>query len=167
MRRRAVVSLLLGLAAAILCAAMVTARPVHALPSVAMRPTRAAKATSAAPIHRIGHARPGFGARLGDSLVTSGNWAGYDVTGSGFSSVSASWVQPTVQADGQRTPWRASGSVSTVTAATPSNSLARRPRTTTARSVTRPGGRCTTTVPIPRCRSLPWWSARGMRCRRT
>jgi hypothetical protein len=99
MRRRAIAALSLGSAAAILCAATVTAWPVHGLPSVAMKPTRPTKAASAAPMRRIGHARPGFGARLGDSIVTSGNWAGYDVTGSGFASVSASWVQPAVQAD--------------------------------------------------------------------
>jgi hypothetical protein len=63
-----------------------------------VKPTPA-RAPSGAPMRRVGHARPGFGGRLGGSIVTSGNWAGYDVTGGGFSSVSASWVQPAIQAD--------------------------------------------------------------------
>jgi hypothetical protein len=61
-----------------------------------MGPT-VAHAASAAPIRRIGHVRPGFGGLLGGSQVTSGNWAGYDVTGGGFTSVSATWTQPYVQ----------------------------------------------------------------------
>ncbi len=60
------------------------------------RPTRA-HTPSSAPIRRIGHARPGLGGMFGGSQVTSGNWAGYDVTGSGFTSVSATWTQPSVQ----------------------------------------------------------------------
>jgi hypothetical protein len=52
-----------------------------------------------APIRRIGHTRPGFSGLLGSSLVTSGNWAGYDVTGGGFTSVTATWTQPVVQPD--------------------------------------------------------------------
>ena len=54
---------------------------------------------SAAPMRRIGRVRPGLGGLLGGSVVTSGNWAGYDVTGGGFSSVSASWVEPAIQSD--------------------------------------------------------------------
>ena len=60
------------------------------------RPTRA-HTPSSAPIRRIGHARPGLGGMFGGAQVTSGNWAGYDVTGGGFTSVSATWTQPSVQ----------------------------------------------------------------------
>jgi len=52
-----------------------------------------ASATPAAHIHKpLNH---------GLSHSTSGNWAGYAVTGAKFTSVSASWVQPSVKATSQ------------------------------------------------------------------
>ena len=81
-----------------------TTSSVHGLPAtvrrqppVALTRPAAATSTSSDPIRRIGHARPGLGGMLGGSQVTSGNWAGYDVTGGGFTSVSATWIQPPVQ----------------------------------------------------------------------
>ena len=50
------------------------------------------------PIRRIGGLGPRAGL-FGGSLVYSENWAGYDATGGGFTSVTASWTQPAVQAD--------------------------------------------------------------------
>jgi hypothetical protein len=57
----------------------------------------AAVATAASPILNTpiaGHRLVGPGGLISHS--TSGNWAGYDVTGGTFTSVSASWVQPAV-----------------------------------------------------------------------
>jgi hypothetical protein len=51
------------------------------------------KATTAAPIRRIGRAR-----RLFDGSTTSStNWSGYDAIGGGFTSVTATWMQPAIQ----------------------------------------------------------------------
>jgi hypothetical protein len=62
-----------------------------------MRPTLAT-APCSAPIRRVGVPGPllrGPDALQGTS-VPSTNWAGYDATGGGFTSVTASWVEPTI-----------------------------------------------------------------------
>ena len=42
------------------------------------------------------HQRPGGSSRW--STVSSQNWAGYDATGGGFTSVTASWIEPSIPA---------------------------------------------------------------------
>ena len=79
------------------------ARPMHrTLSSAQERPLATTRPTladgpSAAPTHRLHRVAPGFGVLLGGSIWTTPNWAGYDVTGGGFTSVAASWVQPAIQ----------------------------------------------------------------------
>ena len=62
---------------------------------------RASRAAVAAPIRRIGSPSPlpRRPTALPGSSVSSSNWAGYDATGGGFSSVTASWTQPAVLPD--------------------------------------------------------------------
>ena len=50
----------------------------------------------AGPVQRIGGLRPRFGELSGGSSAPTSNWAGYDVAGGDFTSVSASWTQPSV-----------------------------------------------------------------------
>jgi hypothetical protein len=64
-----------------------------AMALLAVLPAAAAAQPSVA--QSSGHTHP----RLGTS-GSSQNWAGYDATGKGFSSVSASWTQPTVASSG-------------------------------------------------------------------
>ena len=74
-------------------------------PVVGPTPTNGARAKSpalgtaaaglvAAPTGRTGECRI-----LDGSQVTTGNWAGYDTVGPGFTSVTATWTQPAVQPD--------------------------------------------------------------------
>ena len=79
-----------ALLVAALCAGALLAPPALALPTAAR--ARAAGPPAAAPIHRLGHAHT-----AGRSTVsTSTNWAGYSVSGAAYSSVTATWTQPTV-----------------------------------------------------------------------
>jgi Peptidase A4 family len=52
----------------------------------------------AAPMIRVGSTLPGLGP-LARATTQSSNWAGYDATGGGFTSVSATWTQPAVTPD--------------------------------------------------------------------
>jgi Peptidase A4 family len=74
------------------------------LPSPKLAP---ALGSLAAPAHRLHRAGSGFGV-LGGSVVPTLNWAGYDVTGGGFSSVTATWVQPAIQISSTSTAYHAS-----------------------------------------------------------
>ena len=84
----------------ILLAASALALPLFVISSVSA-------AQVGAPQARFGHAAisglpRGMGVvreLRGGTLRTSPNWAGYDVTGGGFRSVSATWIQPEVQPD--------------------------------------------------------------------
>ena len=49
-------------------------------------------------MRRVGGVAP----RLGGSHESSANWAGYDATGGGFTSVTATWIQPAVPVDGSQ-----------------------------------------------------------------
>ena len=62
---------------------------------------------STAPTHRLHRVSPGFGVLLGGSIWTTPNWAGYDVTGGSFTSVTATWVQPAIQANYSSTSYQA------------------------------------------------------------
>jgi hypothetical protein len=55
-------------------------------------PAAAGASVRHAPIHKISHS-------------TSSNWAGYDVTGGHYTTVSASWTQPTVNCSVTPTGW--------------------------------------------------------------
>jgi hypothetical protein len=68
-------------------AALVVVSVLAALPAAAAAQSSVAQSS--------GHTHP----RLGTS-GSSQNWAGYDATGKGFSSVSASWTQPLVASSG-------------------------------------------------------------------
>jgi hypothetical protein len=62
-----------------------------------------AKAPCAAPIQRVTRRGPQVSELCGsdalqETTVSAMNWAGYDATGGGFASVTASWVVPPVQA---------------------------------------------------------------------
>jgi hypothetical protein len=90
--------------AAMAAAALFSGAQASASPAL-MSPLRAAAHQSSgappaqAPIRRV--VIP-FHARLGGSTnlpVTSSNWAGYDATGGGFTSVQASWSQPLIEPD--------------------------------------------------------------------
>lgn len=59
---------------------------------------------AAAPIHRVGRARRLFAG----STATSTNWAGYDAIGGGFTSVTATWIQPAIQPSYTSTAFHAS-----------------------------------------------------------
>lgn len=48
--------------------------------------------------HPIEHLHRRLGRSSSWSTITSQNWAGYDATGGGFASVTASWVEPPIQA---------------------------------------------------------------------
>jgi hypothetical protein len=48
--------------------------------------------------HPIEHLHRHFGRLNSEGTATSQNWAGYDATGGGFASVTASWVEPPIQA---------------------------------------------------------------------
>jgi hypothetical protein len=88
-----IVTLLLVPAGAL---AATAADATHRVPPATAAPI-SARASTSAPIRRIGGVRPGLGGALGGSIVTTANWAGYDVTGGGFTSVAAVWTQPAVQ----------------------------------------------------------------------
>jgi hypothetical protein len=67
------------------------------LPVLASLPASAIAASNAAPLQRIGTPSP-IGRSASGSRRTSeesSNWAGYDVTGDGFTTVTATWTQPT------------------------------------------------------------------------
>ena len=93
-----------GLSVVMLLGALVMAGRVERAPVTAVKAVARAgagvTATShpgaTAPIRRIGTPGPlarGPNGSLGTS-VTAANWAGYDVTGGGFTAVTASWTQP-------------------------------------------------------------------------
>ena len=55
--------------------------------------------SQAAPMIRVGSTLPDLGPLTRSMATQSSNWAGYDATGGGFTSVSATWTEPSVTPD--------------------------------------------------------------------
>jgi len=59
------------------------------------------------PGHPIKHRHQRLGSATSGGTATSTNWAGYDATGGGFSSVTGTWTQPSVPSTGSTTSYAA------------------------------------------------------------
>jgi hypothetical protein len=77
---------------AVAVASAICAAAFAAAPSASSTVQRGLMRPASAPIHKVSHS-------------TSTNWAGYAVTGSTYTSVSASWVQPAVNCSVTPTGW--------------------------------------------------------------
>jgi hypothetical protein len=83
-------------------AAALAVAPVAAF--VAPAAAAAAPAVALAPLHQAAVHTPGFiaqGFHLSNTTVTSTNWAGYAATGSTYTKVSTSYIQPAVNCSGR------------------------------------------------------------------